>query len=74
MPNIPETVVAFLAVASIGAIWSVCSPDFGIASLLDRFRQIEPTVLLAVDGYQYGGRSFDRRSVVSELQASLPSL
>jgi acetoacetyl-CoA synthetase len=74
MPNLPETVVAFLAVASLGAIWSVCSPDFGLASLVDRFRQIAPSVLLAVDGYQYGGKAYDRRGVIGELQAALPSL
>ena len=74
LPNIPETIVAVLACASLGAIWSSCSPDFGSRSVLDRFSQIEPKVLLAVDGYNYGGRSFDRRSVVAELQAALPSL
>ena len=60
MPNIPETVAAFLATASIGAIWSSCSPDFGPRSVVDRFAQIEPKVLLAVDGYRYNGRDFDR--------------
>lgn len=74
LPNIAPTVVAFLAVASIGAVWSLCSPDMGPQSVLDRFRQIEPKVLIACDGYQYGGRSFDRRAVLSELQAELPSL
>ncbi len=74
MPNIPETVYAFLACASIGAIWSGCSPDFGTSSVIDRFKQIEPTMLFAVDGYQYGGKSFDRLSVVAELQQALPSL
>jgi acetoacetyl-CoA synthetase len=74
MPNLPETLTAFLAVTSIGAVWSVCSPDFGLASLVDRFRQIEPVVLLAVDGYRHGGKTFDRRSLVSELQKALPSL
>ena len=61
MPNIPETIVAFLATASIGAVWSSCSPDFGAASVVDRFAQIEPKVLFAVDGYRYGGKDFDRR-------------
>ena len=56
MPNIPETVVAFLACASIGAVWSSCSPDFGTRSVMDRFSQIEPKVLFGVDGYAYGGR------------------
>jgi acetoacetyl-CoA synthetase len=74
MPNIPEAIVAFLATASIGAIWSSCSPDFGPASVIDRFAQIEPRVLFAVDGYRYGGRDFDRREVVAELQAAMPSL
>ena len=64
MPNIPEAVAAFLACASIGAIWSSCSPDFGARSVIDRFAQIEPKVLLAVDGYRYGGRDFDRLAVV----------
>jgi acetoacetyl-CoA synthetase len=74
MPNIPQTVVALLACASLGAIWSSCSPDMGAASVIDRFQQIEPKVLFAVDGYQYGGKSFDRRGVVAELRAALPSL
>ena len=63
MPNIPEAIVAFLATASIGAVWSSCSPDFGPASVIDRFAQIEPKVLFAVDGYRYGGKDFDRRDV-----------
>ena len=74
LPNVPEAIVAFLATASIGAIWSSCSPDFGPASVIDRFAQIEPKVLFAVDGYRYGGRDFDRREVVAELQAAMPSL
>ncbi len=74
MPNIPETVIAFLACASMGAIWSSCSPDFGTNSVIDRFKQIEPKVLFAVDGYQYNGKAFDRRSIVAELQESLPTL
>ena len=74
MPNIPETIIAVLAASSIGAIWSSCSPDFGSRSVLDRFTQIEPKVLIAVDGYTYSGRPFDRRSVVAELQAALPTL
>jgi acetoacetyl-CoA synthetase len=74
LPNIPEAVVAFLACVSIGAVWSSCSPDMGAASVVDRFRQIEPKVLFAVDGYQYGGKPFDRRAVVAELCAALPSL
>ena len=74
IPNIPEAVVALLACASIGAIWSSCSPDFGTQSLIDRFAQIEPTVLLAVDGYTYGGKPFDRREVIADLRAALPTL
>jgi acetoacetyl-CoA synthetase len=74
IPNIPEAIVAFLASASIGAVWSSCSPDFGPASVIDRFAQIEPKVLFAVDGYRYGGKDFDRRDVIAELQAAMPSL
>ncbi|MGB7589549.1 MAG: acetoacetate--CoA ligase [Solirubrobacterales bacterium] len=74
LPNIPEAIVAFLATASIGAVWSSCSPDFGPASVIDRFAQIEPKVLFAVDGYRYGGKDFDRRDVIAELQAAMPSL
>ena len=74
MPNIPETAIAFLASASIGAIWSSCSPDFGSRSVVDRFKQIEPKVLFATDGYTYGGKGFDRLAVVSELQNSMDSL
>ncbi|MCA9931404.1 MAG: AMP-binding protein, partial [Anaerolineales bacterium] len=74
LPNIPETIVAVTAVSSLGAIWSSCSPDFGSRSVLDRFTQIEPKVLIAVDGYSYGGKQFDRRDIVAELQAALPTL
>ncbi|MDT0328689.1 acetoacetate--CoA ligase [Nocardiopsis lambiniae] len=74
LPNLPETVAAFYAVASLGAIWSSCSPDFGVRSVIDRFAQIEPKVLLAVDGYRYGGKDFDRRPVVEELRAALPTV
>jgi acetoacetyl-CoA synthetase len=74
LPNIPEAIVAFLAAASIGAIWSSCSPDFGPASVVDRFAQIEPKVLFAVDGYRYGGKDFDRRETIAHLQAEIPSL
>jgi acetoacetyl-CoA synthetase len=74
MPNIPETVVAFLAAASLGAIWSSCSPDFGTEAVLDRFAQIEPKILFAVDGYTYGGKRFDRLPIVRELHKGLPTL
>ena len=69
LPNIPETVAAFLATASLGAVWSSCSPDFGPRSVIDRFAQIEPKVLLAVDGYRYNGRDFDRRETVERIAA-----
>ena len=74
LPNVPETIVAFLAVASLGGVWSICAPDMGTAAVLDRFRQIEPTVLIACDGVTYGGRDHDRMTVVAELRAALPSV
>jgi len=74
MPNLPQTIVAFVACASVGAVWSVCSPDMGPVAVLDRFRQIEPKVLIAVDGYVYGGVSHDRRGVLAQLLADLPSV
>jgi len=74
MPNIPETTAAFLACASIGAVWSSCSPDFGVRSVIDRFAQIEPKILLTVDGYSYGGKAIDRSADVAALQAAMPSL
>jgi acetoacetyl-CoA synthetase len=73
-PNIPQTLAAFLASAAVGAIWSSCSPDFGTVSVTDRFRQIAPKVLFAVDGYQYGGRRFDCKPVAAEIRRSLPTL
>ncbi|MBB4930192.1 acetoacetyl-CoA synthetase [Lipingzhangella halophila] len=74
LPNIAETVAAFYACASIGAVWSSCSPDFGVRSVVDRFAQIEPKVLLAVDGYRYGGRDFDRVDVLAALREQLPTV
>lgn len=74
MPNIPETAIAFLACAGIGATWSSCAPDFGTRSVLDRFLPVEPTVLLAADGYRFGGREFGRMTEVEELAAGLPTL
>jgi len=74
MPNIPETLVAFLATASIGAIWSSAAPEFGARSVIDRFAQIEPKVLLTVDGYRHGGKDFDRTAVVQAILAELPSV
>ncbi len=74
LPNIPETVAAFLACASIGAVWSSAAPEFGARSVIDRFAQIEPTVLLAIDGYRYGGRDFPLGERVDEIAAEIPSL
>jgi acetoacetyl-CoA synthetase len=74
LPNIPEAAIALLACASIGAVWSSCSPDFGAGSVVDRFKQIEPEVLLAVDGYRYGGKDYDRIEVVARLQDEIPTL
>ena len=74
MPNIPETLIAFLATASIGAIWSSCPPEFGISSVVDRFQQLQPKVLLAVDGYRYGGKPFDSRDSVTSIKRQLPTL
>ncbi|MGC1173352.1 acetoacetate--CoA ligase [Polaromonas sp.] len=74
LPNIPEAMVAFLAVVSIGGVWSICAPDMGTNAVLDRFRQIEPKVLIACDGVSYGGRDFDRTAVLEELRAALPSV
>ncbi|HEX3540046.1 MAG TPA: acetoacetate--CoA ligase [Acidimicrobiales bacterium] len=74
LPNIPETLVAFLATASLGAVWSSCAPEFGTRSVIDRFSQIAPTVLLAVDGYRYGAASYSRREEVAAIRAALPSL
>jgi acetoacetyl-CoA synthetase len=71
LPNIPETVAGFLAAASLGAVWSSCSPDFGPRSVIDRFAQIEPKVLLAVRRYQYGGREFDRTDALDEILQEL---
>jgi len=71
MPNIPETVAAFLACGSIGAVWSSAAPEFGGRSVIDRFAQIEPKVLLAVDGYRYGGKDFDRRDVVRRIASEI---
>ena len=74
LPNIPEAMVAFLATVSIGGVWSICAPDMGTNAVLDRFRQIEPVVLIACDGVTYGGRDFDRLPVVAELRAALPTV
>ena len=73
-PNIYETIIVFLASASLGAIWSSASPDFGTQSVIDRFKQIEPKVMVTVDGYRYGGKNFERMETVKEIQAELPTL
>ncbi|MEU4091353.1 acetoacetate--CoA ligase [Streptomyces sp. NPDC026673] len=74
LPNIPQAVVALLATAAVGGVWTSCAPDFGARSVLDRFQQVEPVVLFTVDGYRYGGKEHDRTGVVAELRAELPSL
>jgi acetoacetyl-CoA synthetase len=74
LPNVPEAVVAFLATASLGAIWSSCAPEFGTRSVVDRLSQIEPKVLLTIDGYRYGGGTVDRRAEVAAIRDALPSL
>jgi acetoacetyl-CoA synthetase len=74
MPNIPETLIAFAAAASVGAIWASCAPELGARSVVDRLAQLDPAVLLAVDGYGFRDRSIDRRSEVATIRAALPSL
>ncbi len=74
LPNLPEAVVAFLAAASLGAVWTSCSPDFGVSGVLDRFGQTEPTILFAADGYFYNGRRFDTRAKLADIVRQLPSL
>ena len=74
LPNAPQTAIAFLACASLGAVWSICSPDMGPVAVLDRFRQIEPKVLIACDGYTYGGTAHDRGALLAELLDSLPTV
>ncbi|RZJ05417.1 MAG: acetoacetate--CoA ligase, partial [Haliea sp.] len=74
LPNIPEAMIAFLAVASLGGVWSICAPDMGTNAVLDRFRQIEPKMLIACDGVRYGGKDIDRTAVVAELAAALPTV
>ncbi len=74
LSNTPETIAIFLAANSLGAIWSCCSPDFGVDSIIDRFQQIEPKVLFAYNGYHYGGKYFDKSQVVSDLSTKLTSL
>ncbi|MEV0092699.1 acetoacetate--CoA ligase [Streptomyces sp. NPDC050738] len=74
LPNIPQAVTALLATAAVGAVWTSCAPDFGARAVLDRFQQVEPVVLFAVDGYRYGGKSHDRTETVAELRRELPTL
>lgn len=74
LPNVHETIVAFLATASLGAIWSSCAPEFGVRAVTDRWSQLEPTVLFAIDGYRYGARDIDRRDELVEIVEALPSL
>jgi acetoacetyl-CoA synthetase len=74
LPNVPETIAAMLACASLGAIWTSAAPEFGARAVIDRFAQIEPKVLLTVDGYRYGGRDFDRRAQVEEILRGLPTV
>jgi acetoacetyl-CoA synthetase len=74
LPNIPETLAAFIATASLGAVWSSCAPEFGTPSVVSRFRQIEPKVLLTIDGYSYQGKAYDRMDVVAQLQRELPTV
>src|SRR6201996_3369542 len=74
LPNIPETIIAFLATASLGAIWSVCAPDMAAPAVIDRFKQIEPKVLIACDSVLYAGRRHDRRPVIDELRQALPTV
>jgi acetoacetyl-CoA synthetase len=74
LPNTPEAIVAMLATASIGAVWSSCGPDFGTRGVLDRYSQLTPALLFAVDGYSYGGKMFDRRTDVREIVGQLPTL
>ena len=74
LPNVPEATISFLAVNALGAIWSSTSPDFGTESVVDRFAQIEPKVLIAVDGYQYNGKPYDKTAVVNGIVDALPTL
>ncbi len=74
LPNIPEATISFLAVNSLGAIWSSTSPDFGAESVVDRFAQIEPKVLITVDGYQYNGKPYDKSDIVNSIVDALPTL
>ncbi|MBS0331501.1 MAG: AMP-binding protein, partial [Proteobacteria bacterium] len=74
LPNIPDAAIAMLACVSLGAVWTLCSPDMGTPAVLDRFRQVEPKALIAVDGVRYAGKAMDRASTVAEIRRGLPTL
>ena len=74
LPNIPQAISCFLAVNSIGAVWTCCSPDFGEPTVIERFSQIQPKLLIAVDGYRYGGKAFNRMEAVQNIRAAIPSI
>src|SRR5262249_18581997 len=74
LPNSPQALIGLLATASLGAIWTSCSPDFGAHAVIDRFAQVTPKVLIAVDGYFYGGKTFDRQAELAAITAALPGL
>jgi acetoacetyl-CoA synthetase len=74
LPNVPETIVALLATASLGATWASCAPEFGVRAVIDRFAQIEPRVLLTIDGYRYGDKAIDRRAELADIRAALPTV
>ena len=74
LPNVPHSVIAFLAVASVGAVWTLCAPDMGPQSITDRFQQIEPIVMIACDGYRYGGKDYDRRELLGQVLAKLTTV
>ncbi len=74
MPNMNETIVAMLAATSLGAVWSSCSPDFGVKGVMDRFGQVQPTVLITANGYYYGGKEFDSLARIKEIAPQIPSI
>ena len=74
MANCPEAVIALIACASVGAVWSVCSPEYGLSGIVSRFEQLEPKLLIAVDGHRWNGRDHDRREQVTALLGELPTV
>src|SRR5258708_23585541 len=74
LPNVPEAIIAVLGTAAVGAVWSSCSPDFGVRGVLDRFGQIEPRILVAADSHVYGGKTFDQRSKIADVLKQLPTV